>query len=258
MVGGGSTCGLSHVSSDYLHSQAALDFILLQTSCSVKVWGSFMVEEKCFLGKPGNKRKAKLICSLVQASSVLLCQVLQEWEWLRWREEFICIHFCRFLLQWWKKLKAEIPSLVSDPKSVGGNTQARRDKGQVQHFTAGSGWSGNETSSPWLCPSSHLELGFFYLYFSSCSVNSPGWGDGVFWTVAVAVLPKMSSTRIACSPKYKWSLSSKSYKSSFACGAHARWKVPLWFPPNTRAAAAASPLFFPNEIFRSHLLTHAL
>lgn len=91
MVGRGSTCGLSHVSSDYLHSQAALDFILLQTSCSVKVWGSLMVEEKCFLGKPGNKRKAKLICFLVQASSVLLCQVLQEWEWLRWREEFASI-----------------------------------------------------------------------------------------------------------------------------------------------------------------------
>lgn len=96
------------------------------------------------------------------------------------------------------------------------------------------------------------------LFFLATVWTLLGWDGGVFWMVAVAVLPKMSSTRIACSPKYKWSLSSKSYKSSFACGAHARWKVPLWFPPNTHAAVTVSPFFFPNEIFRPHLLTHAL
>lgn len=102
----------------------------------------------------------------------------------------------------------------------------------------------------------HLSFCRWVFFLFLATVWTLGW---VFWTGAVAVLPKRSCPRIACSPKYKFSSSSKPQKSSFACGAHARWKVPLWFPPNTPAAVPASPFYFsPNEIFRPHLLTEAL
>lgn len=162
------------------------------------------------------------------------------------------LHFHRFLLRWLKSLKAEILSFMSHPKSVG--KISSETEGSSPEFHNGFWLKQNQgvlTSATSIFP---LGAGLFLATVWTLL----GWDGGVFWMVAVAVLPKMSRTRIACSPKYKWSLSSKSYKSSFACGAHARWKVPLWFPPNTRAAVTASPLFFPNEIFRPHLLTHAL
>lgn len=120
------------------------------------------------------------------------------------------------------------------------NTHAQRKKGQVQHFTTSSGW---HKRHPHLGCVHLTAWGWSFLLFFVLATlwTSP---DGVFWMVAVAVLPKMSSARIACSPKYMSSFSSKSYKSSFACGAHARWKVPLWFPLNMHAAVTASPFFF--------------
>lgn len=155
----------------------------------------------------------------------------------------------------WKNWKQEFLLHFRSPIS-GENTQGWRKKGQVQHFatrehfTAGPGWGTGDI--PTLAVSILLlGAGFFYCL-------TPLWTPlvGVFWMVAVAVLPNLNRTRIACSPKYKCSFSSKSYKSSFASGAHARWKVPLWFPLNTYAAVTVSPLFFsPNEIFRPHLLT---
>ena len=100
-----------------------------------------MAEEKCFVGKPHNIRKGEPVCSLVQASATHVpgdagLGAAEVKGSIYLYHCMICIHFSRFLLQW---LKAEILSFKSDPKISEENTQAQGQRGQVQHFTTGSG-----------------------------------------------------------------------------------------------------------------------